>query len=148
MFYLELTDSEANMLRAVLNSYLSELRFEISNTDNFDLREERSRWIRSSRICCVIAWPKMCRPCRLHDHDRSQAQRVGFAPAGADPNNRRRPWPWCEMIAYSGFPLGLAAHHCPARPGDGPVLPVHRRKSVTQTNLTAHHPPRSIQPIP
>ncbi len=40
MFYLELTDSEANMLRAVLNSYLSELRFEISNTDNFDLREE------------------------------------------------------------------------------------------------------------
>lgn len=42
MFYLELTDSEANMLRAVLNSYLSELRFEISNTDNFDLLETKS----------------------------------------------------------------------------------------------------------
>ena len=40
MFRLELTESEANMLRAVLNSYLSELRFEISNTENFELREE------------------------------------------------------------------------------------------------------------
>lgn len=40
MFHIELTDSEANMLRAVLNSYLSELRFEISNTENFEMREE------------------------------------------------------------------------------------------------------------
>lgn len=40
MFHLELTESEANMLRAVLNSYLSDLRFEISNTENFEMREE------------------------------------------------------------------------------------------------------------
>lgn len=40
MIHLELTDSEANLLRAVLNSYLSELRFEISNTENFELRAE------------------------------------------------------------------------------------------------------------
>lgn len=40
MFHLELTESEANMLRAVLNSYLSELRFEIANTEKYELREE------------------------------------------------------------------------------------------------------------
>ena len=40
MYQLELTDGEANMLRAVLDSYLSELRFEIANTENFELRQE------------------------------------------------------------------------------------------------------------
>ncbi len=40
MYQLELTDGEANMLRAVLDSYLSDLRFEIANTENFEMRQE------------------------------------------------------------------------------------------------------------
>ena len=40
MFHLELTAEEANMLRAVLQAYLDDLRMEISNTENYDLRNE------------------------------------------------------------------------------------------------------------
>jgi hypothetical protein len=40
MIHLELTAEEANLLRAVLQAYLDDLRMEISDTENYDLRNE------------------------------------------------------------------------------------------------------------
>ena len=40
MIHLELTAEEASLLRAVLQAYLDDLRMEISNTENYDLRNE------------------------------------------------------------------------------------------------------------
>jgi hypothetical protein len=37
---LELTDSEARVLRGVLESYLREVTSQISNTEKYELREE------------------------------------------------------------------------------------------------------------
>ncbi len=39
MVQIELTSREAEMLRFVLDSYLSDLRMEIANTDSMDFRE-------------------------------------------------------------------------------------------------------------
>jgi len=39
MSTLELTADESAMLRGILESYLSDLRMEISNTDSMDYRE-------------------------------------------------------------------------------------------------------------
>jgi hypothetical protein len=39
MTHLELTKEDAEMLAEVLESALSDLRYEISNTDSFDYRE-------------------------------------------------------------------------------------------------------------
>lgn len=36
---LHLTDDDASQLREVLSSYLSDLRMEIADTDNYSLRE-------------------------------------------------------------------------------------------------------------
>jgi len=40
MIHLELTAEEANLLRAVVQAYLDDLRMEISDTENYDLRNE------------------------------------------------------------------------------------------------------------
>ncbi|HEX3035919.1 MAG TPA: hypothetical protein VHT73_12470 [Thermodesulfobacteriota bacterium] len=38
--HIDITSEEAQMLREVLGSYLSDLRMEISNTENMSFREE------------------------------------------------------------------------------------------------------------
>jgi hypothetical protein len=46
---IELTDQEAELLRNVLEEYVSDLRMEVSNTDNMDFREalkEKERILR------------------------------------------------------------------------------------------------------
>jgi hypothetical protein len=46
---IELTDQEAELLRSVLEEYVSDLRMEVSNTDNMDFREalkEKERILR------------------------------------------------------------------------------------------------------
>ncbi|HEC16972.1 MAG TPA: hypothetical protein ENI99_10455 [Sedimenticola sp.] len=40
MIHLELNDKEKEVLAATLESYLSDLRYEISDTDNYDFREQ------------------------------------------------------------------------------------------------------------
>ena len=40
---LQLSGDEARVLHQVLTQYLSDLRFEISNTENYDFREELKR---------------------------------------------------------------------------------------------------------
>ena len=49
MAQIELTDQEAELLRNVLEEYVSDLRMEVSNTDNMDFREalkEKERILR------------------------------------------------------------------------------------------------------
>lgn len=40
---IALADDEADVLRSVLEEYISELRMEISNTDSMDFREDLKR---------------------------------------------------------------------------------------------------------
>ena len=40
---IQLTDDEAEVLRSVLEEYISDLRMEVSNTDSMDFREELKR---------------------------------------------------------------------------------------------------------
>jgi hypothetical protein len=40
---IQLADEEAEVLRSVLEEYISELRMEVSNTDNMDFREALKR---------------------------------------------------------------------------------------------------------
>lgn len=40
---IELADEEAEILRSVLEEYISDLRMEVSNTDSMPLREELKR---------------------------------------------------------------------------------------------------------
>jgi hypothetical protein len=40
---IEVADDEAEVLRSVLEEYISELRMEVSNTDNMDFREDLKR---------------------------------------------------------------------------------------------------------
>ncbi|HEV8611345.1 MAG TPA: hypothetical protein VGS98_14915 [Thermoanaerobaculia bacterium] len=40
---IQLADEEAEILRAVLEEYISELRMEVANTDNMDFREALKR---------------------------------------------------------------------------------------------------------
>jgi hypothetical protein len=40
---IALADDEADVLRSVLDEYISELRMEISNTDSMDFREDLKR---------------------------------------------------------------------------------------------------------
>lgn len=40
---IQLADEEVGVLRSVLEEYISELRMEVSNTDNMDFREELKR---------------------------------------------------------------------------------------------------------
>ncbi len=40
MVQIELTDREVQMLQEILESYLSDLRMEIANTDRMDFREQ------------------------------------------------------------------------------------------------------------
>jgi hypothetical protein len=37
---IQITDAEAEILRSVLEEYISDLRMEVSNTDSMDLREQ------------------------------------------------------------------------------------------------------------
>lgn len=40
---IQIADAEAEILRSVLEEYISDLRMEVSNTDSMDLREELKR---------------------------------------------------------------------------------------------------------
>ena len=40
---IQLTDEESEVLRSVLDEYISELRMEVSNTDSMDFREQLKR---------------------------------------------------------------------------------------------------------
>ena len=40
---LQLADEEAELLKSVLEEYISELRMEVSNTDSMDFREDLKR---------------------------------------------------------------------------------------------------------
>jgi hypothetical protein len=40
---IQLADEEAEILRSVLEEYISELRMEVANTDNMDFREALKR---------------------------------------------------------------------------------------------------------
>jgi hypothetical protein len=40
---IQLADEEAEILKSVLEEYISELRMEVSNTDSMDLREALKR---------------------------------------------------------------------------------------------------------
>jgi hypothetical protein len=40
---IQLTDEEAEILKSVLEEYISELRMEVSNTDSMDFREDLKR---------------------------------------------------------------------------------------------------------
>jgi len=40
MVHLDLSDEEASVLHAALESYLSDLRYEIGNTDSLDYRND------------------------------------------------------------------------------------------------------------
>lgn len=40
---IQLVDEEAEILRSVLEEYISDLRMEVSNTDSMDLREQLKR---------------------------------------------------------------------------------------------------------
>jgi hypothetical protein len=40
---IQLADDEAEILRSVLEEYISDLRMEVSNTDSMDLREQLKR---------------------------------------------------------------------------------------------------------
>jgi hypothetical protein len=40
---IQLADEEAEILKSVLEEYISELRMEVSNTDNMDFREALKR---------------------------------------------------------------------------------------------------------
>jgi hypothetical protein len=40
---IELADEDAEILRAVLEEYISDLRMEVSNTDSMDFREQLKR---------------------------------------------------------------------------------------------------------
>jgi hypothetical protein len=40
---IQIADDEAEVLRSVLEEYISELRMEVSNTDSMDFREELKR---------------------------------------------------------------------------------------------------------
>jgi hypothetical protein len=40
---IQIADDEVEVLRSVLDEYISELRMEVSNTDSMDFREELKR---------------------------------------------------------------------------------------------------------
>jgi hypothetical protein len=40
---IQLADDEAEILKSVLEEYISDLRMEVANTDSMDLREELKR---------------------------------------------------------------------------------------------------------
>ncbi|HLN92800.1 MAG TPA: hypothetical protein VK389_02985 [Thermoanaerobaculia bacterium] len=40
---IQLADEEAEILKSVLEEYISDLRMEVSNTDSMDLREQLKR---------------------------------------------------------------------------------------------------------
>ncbi len=40
---IQLADEEAELLKSVLEEYISELRMEVSNTDSMDFREDLKR---------------------------------------------------------------------------------------------------------
>jgi len=40
---IQLVDEEAEILKSVLEEYISDLRMEVSNTDSMDLREQLKR---------------------------------------------------------------------------------------------------------
>lgn len=57
MVRIELTDDEAQMLRQVLESYLSDLRMEIADTDSWQFREQlKEKELFLKRILRLLGW--------------------------------------------------------------------------------------------
>ncbi len=60
MIRLDLDDEEARILRDVLDSQLSDLRYEISNTDSYDYRQalkQRKAVVEKSLAACALSTP-------------------------------------------------------------------------------------------
>lgn len=57
MVTIELTSREAEMLRFVLDSYLSDLRMEIADTDSMDFREAlKEREVFLKKVLQQLGW--------------------------------------------------------------------------------------------